>query len=79
MVRERIKAVFAQVFQVDPAAVPPAASPSDIDGWDSFGHLALVEALQHEFSVRFELEDIAQMENLDAIAEIVRRRRGEAS
>jgi acyl carrier protein len=79
MVQERIKAVFAQVFQVDPAQVAPTASPESIEGWDSFGHLALVEALQSEFSVRFELEDIAQMENLQAIAEIIQKRRGEAS
>jgi acyl carrier protein len=79
MVQERIKAVLAQVFQVDPADVPHAASPEDIDGWDSFGHLALVEALQTEFSLRFELEDIAQMENLEAIAQIVQKRRGQVS
>jgi acyl carrier protein len=79
MVQQRIKAVFAQVFQVDPAHLPATASPSSIEGWDSFGHLALVEALQNEFSVQFELEEIAQMENLEAIEEIIRRRRGERS
>jgi acyl carrier protein len=79
MVQERIKAVFAQVFQVDPAEVPSGASPAEIEAWDSFGHLALVEALQSEFRVEFELEDIAQMDNLDSIEEILRRRGAGAS
>ena len=79
MVQERIKAVFAQVFQVDPAQLPPTASPSEIEGWDSFGHLALVEALQNEFRIEFELEDIAEMDNLEAIEEILRRRGAGAS
>jgi acyl carrier protein len=78
MVQQRIKAVLAQVFQVDPAQLPTTASPSTIDGWDSFGHLALVEALQNEFCLQFEVEDIAEMENLQAIEEIIRRRRGES-
>jgi acyl carrier protein len=79
MVQERIKAVLAQVFQVDPTQVPAGASPAEIDAWDSFGHLALVEALQSEFRVEFELEDIARMDNLDTIEEIIRRRGAGAS
>jgi acyl carrier protein len=68
---ERIKAVFAEVFQVDPASLAPSASPADVEGWDSFGHLALVEALQNEFRVQFEVEDIARMDNLAAIEQIL--------
>jgi acyl carrier protein len=79
MVQERIKAVFAQVFQVDPAELPAAASPAEIEAWDSFGHLALVEALQEEFKLEFELEDIAQMDSLSTIEEILRLRGAGAS
>jgi acyl carrier protein len=68
---ERIKAVFADVFQIDAANLPAGASPADVEGWDSFGHLALVEALQNEFRVKFELEDIARMDNLAAIEQIL--------
>lgn len=74
MVQQRIKAVFAQVFQVDPVGLPATASPAEIEAWDSFGHLALVEALQEEFKVEFELEDIAQMDSLATIEEILRLR-----
>lgn len=74
MVQQRIKAVFAQVFQVDPVELPATASPAEIEAWDSFGHLALVEALQEEFKVEFELEDIAQMDSLATIEEILRLR-----
>ena len=74
MVQQRIKAVFAEVFQIDPAQLGESSSPSTVDGWDSFGHLALVEALQSAFQVNFEMEDIAQMENLGRIAEILARR-----
>ncbi len=71
---QRIKAVLAEVFQIDPARLDPSASPADIGAWDSFGHLALVEALQTEFRIQFEVEDIARMENLGAIEQILLRR-----
>ena len=71
---QRIKTVLAEVFQVDPATLAPTASPADIGGWDSFGHLALVEALQTEFRIQFEVQDIARMENVGAIEQILLRR-----
>ena len=74
MIGERIRMVFAQVFQVDAAQLAPGSSPESVEGWDSFGHIALVEALQDELQVRFELEDIAQMETLARIEEIAVRR-----
>jgi len=74
MVQQRIKAVLAEVFQIDPATLAATASPADIEGWDSFGHLALVEALQTEFRVQFQMEDIARMESLGAIEQILLRR-----
>ena len=73
-VNQRIKAILAEVFQVDPAKLDPTASPADIGAWDSFGHLALVEALQTEFRIQFEMEDISRMENLGAIEQILLRR-----
>jgi acyl carrier protein len=74
MMVERIRAVFAEVFQVDPAQLAGGSSPETVEGWDSFGHLALVDALQNEFRITFELEDIAQMETLARIEEILLRR-----
>jgi acyl carrier protein len=78
MIEERVREVFVAVFQCDPAQLAEATSPTEIDGWDSFGHLALVEALQSEFKINFELEDIAQMETFGHVQRIVALRGGEA-
>jgi acyl carrier protein len=68
---ERIQGVFAEVFQCDPATVIASSSPAEIEGWDSFGHLALIEALQSEFKVTFETEDIAQLDSVGQIQRIL--------
>ena len=73
MLGNRIRAVFAEVFQVDPNGLAEGASPDTVQGWDSFGHLALVEALEQEFKITFAVEDIARMETLGRIEEIVVR------
>jgi len=33
MVQQRLRAVFANVFQVDPAQLSPTVSPAEIDAW----------------------------------------------
>jgi acyl carrier protein len=71
MFEQRVKEVFVAVFQCDPVSLSEASSPAEIDGWDSFGHLALVEALQSEFKISFEVEDIAAMDSLGQIQRIV--------
>ncbi len=74
MVGNRVRAVFAEVFRIDPAILARASSPDTVQGWDSFGHLELVRALEHEFKITFEVDDIARMETLGQIEEIVVRR-----
>ena len=74
MMGQKIKSVFAEVFQCDPAALQAESSPATVAGWDSFGHLALVEALQSAFSVSFEIDDIAQMDSLAQIERILQER-----
>jgi acyl carrier protein len=76
MIQQRVKEVFVAVFQCDPAVLAENSSPTEIDGWDSFGHLALVEALQSEFKINFEVEDIAQMDTLGHVERFVTLRGG---
>jgi acyl carrier protein len=68
---EQIRSVFAEVFRCDPATVNESSSPAEIEGWDSFGHLALIEALQSEFKVTFETGDIAQLDSVGQIQRIL--------
>lgn len=74
MIEERIRRVFGQVFQCDAAQLGKDASPDTVTGWDSFGHLELVDALQSAFEVTFATEDIAEMETLGRIEQILLRR-----
>jgi acyl carrier protein len=74
MIEERIRSVFEQVFHCDAAQLGKDASPDTVSGWDSFGHMELVDALENAFQVTFATEDIAQMETLGRIEQILLRR-----
>jgi len=63
--RERIKQVIKDTFNVDD--VPDDISQKNCAEWDSMHHLQLVVALETEFDISFEPEDIGSMKSLDEI------------
>ena len=65
--QERIKAVMAQIFNVDPGAIAADSSPESIERWDSLRHMQLVLAIEDEFGVQFADEDIPELLSLQAI------------
>lgn len=52
-VERRVKAVIADVFDLDPEEVGPATSKETIANWDSLQHLIIILALEEEFEIHF--------------------------
>jgi acyl carrier protein len=53
-------------------SIPDDISQKNCAEWDSMHHLQLVVALETEFDISFEPEDIASMKSLDEIEERVK-------
>lgn len=70
---ERIKAVMASVFGVEPETITDSASPDTIEEWDSLRHMSLVVALENEFDIRFDEDDIPNLLNYQIIELLVGR------
>lgn len=68
---DKLKQVFNSVFQIPPDQVLDTLSPEGVTGWDSLGHVRLVTALQDEFGVEFEVDEIMRMENVAGIKAIL--------
>ena len=47
--------IMSKIFDVDISAINDQSSPETIERWDSFHGLALVDALENEFNVKFSL------------------------
>jgi len=70
-VLERVANVFAAVFVVPAVSVTIDTIPDDVPKWDSLGHMAMVAALEQEFGVQFELDEVMEMATVSKIVEIV--------
>ena len=68
--RERIKQVMKDIF--DLTDIPDDIFLKNCVEWDSMRHLQLVVGLETEFDVSFEPEDIAKMQSITVIEEILK-------
>jgi acyl carrier protein len=71
---QRLRQVFAELFKLAPEQVRDSLTPEDVKGWDSLGHLSLVEALERTFDVSFADGDLTEMDSVGRIKEILRLR-----
>ena len=64
---ERLKEIMAEVFNVPVSEIGEDSSVHTIAHWDSATHINLILALQKEFGIRFENEEIPTMVNYQII------------
>lgn len=71
---EKVKQIMANIFAVDTSAINENAAPGKIKTWDSLRHMKMVVALEEEFGIELEPEDISQMLNYKLILNIIQEK-----
>lgn len=67
----RINHIVSELFQVEISSLSSGSSRDTIAAWDSLQHLSLVLALEEEFQIELEPEQIDAMESLGYVREAV--------
>jgi acyl carrier protein len=75
-VLSRVQRAFNDAFQIDPDRITLDTTPGDVDGWDSMGHLTLVNNLEGEFHISFDVDELMAMENVKEIVKIIETKVG---
>lgn len=68
---DRVRTIAADVLEVPASKISAESSPETIDTWDSVHHLNLVLALEQEFNLQFEPEEIDQMKDIQHVLDIL--------
>ena len=70
---EKLNAVFRDVFDDEGISVGPGTTAKDIDGWDSLIHITLINAVEDEFDVKFEMKDVVGFKNVGDMIEAIKK------
>jgi acyl carrier protein len=67
----RLKQILADIFRMDPAQVTAETAAGVAKGWDSLGHLQLVLAIESEFNLQFEPDEIPTLTSAGLIQQVL--------
>lgn len=70
-IRDRLRPVFAQALELAPEADVDGLRHRDCDRWDSLAHLGLVVAIEDEFSVELDADQLIDMDSFEAAVQIL--------
>lgn len=69
---QRLREVMSAVFGIDSATITADASSATIAEWDSVRHLQLMLALEEEFNVQFDADELVSLRSLPLIDQRLR-------
>ncbi|SCY05835.1 acyl carrier protein [Butyrivibrio sp. INlla14] len=68
---ERLNEIFRDVFDDESITVEEETTADDIDDWDSLEHINLVNAIEDEFDMKFDMGQIVTMKNVGEMVDII--------
>ncbi|MCD7959411.1 MAG: acyl carrier protein [Ruminococcus sp.] len=75
-VMAKLNEIFQDVFDDDTITVYDDTTTDDIDDWDSLEHINLIEVVEHEFDMKFRMQEVSDMKDVGEMADIVVERAG---
>lgn len=73
-IRERLTAIFRDVFDDDAIELRDSLTAKDIEEWDSLNHINLIVAVERAFKVKFTTKDVSNLANVGEFIALIERR-----
>lgn len=67
----KVNEIFVDAFDDETITISYDTKPSDIDGWDSLMQMNLIEMIEDEFDMRFDIDEVVTMENVGSMIDII--------
>lgn len=77
MLKEKLQAIFREVFEDETIILRDEMTAEDIEDWDSLTHIQLIEAIEDSFKIKFTLQEIVNLETVGEFVELVEKKIGE--
>ena len=73
---EKLRAVFVEALDLDEGVDVDKLSYRGIEAWDSVGHMSLVAAIEDEFDVQLDTDQVIDMSSFKVALDMLRELKG---
>ena len=60
-IQEKVIQVLINIFQVSPDKISTETTSDNVENWDSMNHINMILALEQEFGIRYDEEQVVSM------------------
>ena len=71
----RLQEIFREVFDNQNITITENTSPEEIEDWDSFNHVKLILSLEEAFDIKFDVEEVLELNKVSDIINAVKNRK----
>ena len=72
-INEKLNLVMSAVFEIPIESINQKSSPETIESWDSLKHMNLIVAIEEEFNLRFDDDDIIGLNSYQSIQKTLKK------
>ena len=72
----KLNEIFCDVFDDEDIVLTSETTSDDIEDWDSLEQINLLVAIEKQFNIKFQLADVADLENVGAMIDLVEKMLG---
>lgn len=67
MTSKELYSIIAKVLSVSESNIDDNTTPNDIESWDSFNGLVLVDELESHYNIKFDLDEVLDVKTVGDI------------
>ena len=71
-IRAKVQELLRDVVDDDTVIINDATAAVDVVDWDSTNHVRLIVAIEEEFHIRFETDEITRPESVGELVDLIR-------
>lgn len=70
--KEKLQEIFRDIFDDEELVITEEMTAADIEDWDSLAQINLIIAIEKEFEVKFNLEEVSKLKNIGEMLEMIK-------
>lgn len=71
---ETLQNIFRDIFDDENLIIVETTNSSDIEDWDSLAQINLIVAIEEEYNIKFNLEEVSKLNNVGEMLELIKKK-----
>jgi acyl carrier protein len=67
----KVNEIFVDAFDDDNLVIGFKTTAADVEGWDSLMQMNLIEMIEDEFNIRFDMDEVVGMADVGSMIDII--------